>query len=110
VVKLRQPARISAELVEDLNLRSFVRPATNWCDFYFIDRRRLARELRRLPKLRAAADARFRADLDNIAYQRRTYAMEYYWAVDGSLISPADLLRIKELVDQALVRSISASR
>jgi hypothetical protein len=107
---LMRLVRISRELVEDLNLQRFVRDSDpRWGDVYYIDRRRWKRELRRLPKLQAAARARFQEQLDNIGYQRRTYGMEYYWKADGSLVSREDLERIKELVDAALVRSISAS-
>lgn len=101
--------RVSAELVEDLNLKRWARRTNEWGDWYYIDGRRLKRELRRLPARQAAAAARFAAQLENLAYQRRTYGMEYYYAADGSPVSRADLVRIKELVDAALVRSIATS-
>lgn len=106
----RQPAVVAAELVEDLGLKQWCRPTSAWGDWYTIDRRRLKRELRHVSALQAAARARFAADVDNIAYQRRTYGMEYYYKADGSLVSREDLVRIRELVDAALVRSLAVSR
>ena len=102
--------RISAQLVMDLNLERFCRRLENpYVDWWLIDRRRLKRELRGVSKLKAAAAARFAAQLDELAYQRLAYGREYYWAADGRMVSRADLVRIKELVDAALVRSIEAS-
>ncbi len=106
---MRQPAVVSCELVEDLNLKRWARQINAWGDWFHIDRRRLRRELRKLPKQRAAAQARFQEQLENIRYQRRTYGMEYYHKADGSLVSREDLTRIKELVDAALVRSMVPS-
>lgn len=98
---------MAAELVEDLNLGRFcLRNDYNRGDFLYIDRRRLKRELRRLPKQRAAADARFQEQLRDLEYQRRTYGCEYYYRADGRMVSREDLLRIHELVEKALVRSI----
>lgn len=106
----RQPAVVPAELVEDLNLQRWSRPTSAWGDWYTVDRRRLRRELRHLSALHAAAARRFAADLENIAEQRRTYGKEYYYTADGRLVSPEDLVRIRELVDAAVVRSPAASR
>jgi len=60
--------------------------------------------------LRAAAHARFQAQLEDLRYQRRTYGCEYYYYANGQMVTREDLARIKELVDAALVRSITASR
>jgi hypothetical protein len=99
--------RIAQELVEDLNLARFCeRSDFGRGHWYLIDRRRLKRELRRLPRLKAEAKASFQAQLDDLGYMRRTYGCEYYYAANGQMVSRADLLRIHELVEAALVRSI----
>jgi hypothetical protein len=61
---LSKRVRVSSELVEDLNLGRFCEggvfdPRRQWLDWHLIDRRRLKRELRKLPKLRAEAAAQF---------------------------------------------------
>lgn len=99
--------RVSRELVEDLNLARFcMHVETRYHDWYLIDRRRLKRELRRLPRLKAKAAARFQQQMDDLGYMRRTYGCEYYWTADGRSLAREDLVRIMELVDRALVRSI----
>lgn len=99
---------VSRELVEDLNLRRFCIADQRRFprDAFWIDDRRLKRELRKLPKLRAAAQARFEAQLEELRYQRRTYGCEYYYKANGQMVSREDLRRIRELVNAALVHSI----
>ncbi len=105
--------RVSRELVEDLNLQRFLKRTNphdvltgdgwNW---HLIDARRLKRELNRLPKLRAAAKANFDEQLRNIEYQYRTYEMEYYYTEDGNLVPREMLGKIRDLLEQNLVKSI----
>lgn len=57
--------RISAELVTDLHLERFCERyvGLGWGDWFFIDRRRYKREMRRMDKLRRTALQRFMASL-----------------------------------------------
>ena len=103
--------RISSELVEDLDLARFCRRLeTSYVDWWLIDRRRLKRELRKLPKLRAASRARFEAEAQNscLYYRRSTVAMAQVILDDliqGEL-TPGVKARLLRWWDQANKRAI----
>jgi hypothetical protein len=107
----RQPALVSRELVEDLNLKRWVRPTNHWGDWYHIDRRRLARELRKLPKLRGASRARFMAEVQNDrSYRHSTHAMAKFVLLDEfgdvDVITDEVKARLLRWWDQALEQSM----
>lgn len=106
----RQPALVSAELVEDLNLRRFCIADQRRFprDAFWIDRRRLKRELRRLPALRAAARQRFDAQvLTNYSYHRVGRPIIILDDVRDEPLTEEQRKRVLDWWDRANQRSIS---
>lgn len=106
----RQPALVSAELVEDLNLRRFcIADQSRFPrDAFWIDRRRLKREIRRLPARRAAARQRIDAQvLTNYTYRRVGRPIIILDDVRGEPLTDEQKKLVLEWWDRANERSIS---
>jgi hypothetical protein len=85
----RHCVRVSAELVEDLNLARFCsRGDFGRGDTYWIDRRRKKRELRRLPAQKTAALAAFKAQVVDSRYRNETIKMAQIIVLDDVLDEP----------------------
>ena len=91
-------AQICTELVEDLELVRFSVPADTDYDWWLIDRRRLKRELKRLPAMKAEAKKRFDSDLRGL-HDRQRQCILLDDVYDGASDSPELRRRLLEWFD-----------